>query len=261
MLIYERTRQIELSVYQRSDIVLTVTDDDKLALAEEGITSTLRIIPNVHALSPGRISTNRETLVFVGGFSHDPNVDAMMYFVKEVLPRIASVVRNIKLVIVGNKPPQEILALQSENVAVTGYVPSTTPYLHASYISVAPLRYGAGMKGKIGEAMAHGIPVVTTSVGAQGMNLTALDNIMIADTPEHFASAVVQLLGDDALYAKIRKNGLQHVDDKYTKARLRPSIASIFSEKHPVNKFTLLDRMYFTGRYFADRCRKLCNRP
>jgi glycosyltransferase involved in cell wall biosynthesis len=105
--------------------------------------------------------------------------------------------------------------LENENIKITGFVPKTSTYLHQSHVSVAPLRYGAGMKGKIGEAMAHGVPVVTTSIGAQGMGLTDRENILIADSPQSFAAAVLELLNDSCMYKKIRKNAIQIIDDNY----------------------------------------------
>jgi glycosyltransferase involved in cell wall biosynthesis len=104
-------------------------------------------------------------MIFVGGFRHEPNIDAVVYFCEEILPRVKNVIPEARFTIVGSYPPVEVKNLNNEYITVTGHVSSTTPYLQESYVSVAPLRYGAGMKGKIGEAMAHGLPVVTTTKG------------------------------------------------------------------------------------------------
>lgn len=254
---YEKTKKDELLMYEKSDLVLTVTPDDRQALVDAGITSAIRIIPNIHVMNPGTISSERKTLVFVGGFTHDPNIDAVTYFVNEVLPRIKSRMKGVRLFIVGNKPPQEILELQSDDIIVTGYVPSTTPYLRKSYISVAPLRYGAGMKGKIGEAMAHGIPVVTTSVGAQGMGLSDSVNIMIADDPDGFAAAVIKLIENEELYSLIRKNGLDYISNNFSIDVLHSIINRVFKESYQIKRFSLIDKLSFFYGYFCERISKL----
>src|SRR5581483_10434832 len=97
----------------------------------------------------------------------------MIYFTSAILPKIVDAVPDVKLRIVGNAPPEEIVRLASQHVEVVGYVPDTKPYLQKSVISVAPLRFGGGMKGKVGEAMSYGLGVVTTSFGAEGFGLTA----------------------------------------------------------------------------------------
>jgi glycosyltransferase involved in cell wall biosynthesis len=122
---------------------------------------------------------------------------------------------------------------------------------------VAPLRYGAGMKGKIGEAMAHGIPVVTTSVGAQGMGLSASLNIMIADEPSEFAAAVIKLMEDDELYSTIRKNGLDYINNNFSIEALRSIIDCIFKERYPIKRFSLFDKISFFSGYFCERIPKL----
>jgi len=216
--VYRATRKRELCVYCKADAVITVTKDDATALLEEAPDITCVVVPNIHDICPGTTARDKNTLIFVGGFSHEPNVDAVLYFCRDILPLVRADKPDVHLTVIGSNPPDEILDLENEAVTVTGYVPETTPYLHRSSVSVAPLRYGAGMKGKIGEAMAHGVPVVTTSVGAQGMGLDDRKNIMIADSPGGFASAVLELLNDSCLHEDIRTNAIQFITDNYTTA-------------------------------------------
>jgi glycosyltransferase involved in cell wall biosynthesis len=115
------------------------------------------------------------------------------------------------LIVVGSNPPDEIRRLQSDFIQVTGFAPSLDPFFRNSYVSIAPLRFGAGMKGKVGEAMSRGLPVVTTSIGAQGMGLVHRHNAMICDSPAEYAASVVELIRNRGLYEDIRKNAIDHI--------------------------------------------------
>jgi len=250
----EEKKRCELAIYKKADIVITVTDDDAEILHNDCPTLVTRIIPNVHTLDLSNNIPDRNTLIFVGGFLHDPNIDAVLYFSNQVLPIIREVIPNIKFTIVGSNPPEEVKRLNNSNINVTGYVPSTTPYLHNNYISVAPLRYGAGMKGKIGEAMAHGRPVVTTSIGAQGMGLKDRVNIMIADSPEEFANSVIELMQNEQLYKTIQLNAVKHLENNYTEEQVAKGLHVIISEvKHlRVKRMSLSEKISFFRKYAKD---------
>lgn len=251
----ERTRRAELEVYAQADLVLTVTSDDGQAVTGACPQVRVRVVPNIHQLVPGEGSVKEHDLVFVGGFQHAPNVDAMLFFCREVLPLIRRRHPGVTLAIVGSNPPEQVLALAEPTVTVTGYVPSTTPYLHGSRVSIAPLRIGAGMKGKVGEAMAHRIPVVTTSVGAQGMGLRDGEHVLIADEPAAFADAVVRLLGDPALAGRLQARAADHLCRHYSPERVGSCMKEILDELEsmPPRKLTLRDTARFLGGWLADR--------
>lgn len=157
----------------------------------------------------GRGFSERRDLIFIGGFQHTPNVDAARYFVLEVFPLVKEKLPDARVYIVGSKPPEEVLALQGPDVVVTGYVENLTPLLHGCRVSIAPLRYGAGIKGKIGTAMAAGLPVVATSIAAEGMSLSNEVELLVADAPADFANAIEKLYTDSVLWKKIQENGLE----------------------------------------------------
>jgi glycosyltransferase involved in cell wall biosynthesis len=232
-------------------MVLTVTDEDGSSLRTENRHINTRTVPNVHRLVARAGSRNTSDLIFVGGFRHDPNIDAVLYFCEEILPRIKNVILEARFTIVGSNPPVEVKNLNNEYITVTGYVPSTTPYLQESHVSVAPLRYGAGMKGKIGEAMAHGLPVVTTSIGAEGMGLIDRENAMIADSPEKFSNAVIELMSDNDLYRKIQHNAMEHIEKHYSPQRVGKTIEHILAELDDSNvrKFSLSHKTSFMFDY------------
>ena len=135
-------------------------------------------------------------LVFVGSMDWLPNVDGVLYFVREILPFIRRQRPGATLAIVGRTPPPQIARLAAEDPAiqVTGTVPDIRPYLWGSAVSIVPLRIGGGTRLKIYEAMAAGIPVVSTTIGAEGLSVNPPRDIRLADTPQHFAAHCLELL-------------------------------------------------------------------
>ena len=155
---------------------------------------------------------DRRDIVFVGGYHHPPNVDAVKFMVGSIMPLLRRRLAYIKFYIVGSNPPDDINRLASEDVIITGYVEDLNSLLDKVRVSVAPLRYGAGIKGKIGTAMAGGLPVVATSLATEGMSLATGENILVADGAEAFADAVVRLYEDETLWNQLSKAGLVFAD-------------------------------------------------
>lgn len=254
----ERTKRLELESYRRADMVVAVTDEDAAVLTSDVPGLRVRIIPNIHSLHLSDKIPEKNRLVFVGGFSHAPNIDAVLHFCNEIMPLIREEVHGIKVDIVGSNPTSEVYALTSEHINVTGHVPSITPYLHNSYISIAPLRYGAGMKGKIGEAMAHGRPVVTTPIGAQGMGLKHRENILISDSPAGFAECVMELIENEELYKKIQRNGIKYIEENYTIEQVRKHVNRIVEELESLRpgRLSFRENVNFFLTYAKERMRK-----
>lgn len=213
------TRRRELAVYGKADQVLVVTDADAAVLKAALPAANIGVLPNVHPVPTQPVPFDqRRDLLFVGGFQHHPNVDAMLYFVREVWPGIANRLPDAKLFVVGDRPPREIQQLAGGRIVVTGFVPSVEPYLNQCRVSIAPLRYGAGMKGKIGEALAAGLPVVSSSIGLEGMGLGDGRQALVADTPQAFADAVVRLYQDPALWQRLSESGREFIRSRYSPA-------------------------------------------
>jgi glycosyltransferase involved in cell wall biosynthesis len=167
-------------------------------------------------------------LVFVGSMDWLPNIDGITWFVREVLPLIRARKPECSLAIVGRTPPPKIAALagQLPNVIVTGTVPDVRPYFWGSSISIVPLRIGGGTRLKIYEAMAAKVPVVSTAVGAEGLQVNPPHDIRVADTPEDFASQCVELLESAALRAEMARNAWEMVTANFSWAH----VAECFSE-------------------------------
>ena len=159
-----------------------------------------------------RTFKERRDILFIGGFQHAPNIDAVHFFAKEIMPILRKKIPGIRFLVVGSKPPLDILNLSSEDVRVLGYMEDLDVALNSARVSVAPLRYGAGIKGKVGTAMAAGLPVVGTSIAAEGMLLSNDENILLADTPEEFANKVCALYSDEDLWRKISSNSVSFAE-------------------------------------------------
>ena len=171
------------------------------------------VIPTIHAAVediPG--FDNRNGILFVGGFQHDPNVDAAKFLVREILPRVESKIGSVPVTIVGSRPTQEIHDLQSDSVSVLGWVEDLHPVYASHRFVVAPLRYGAGVKGKIGEALCNGVPVVTTPVGIEGYEVRAGHDILIGETADELADLIAQAYNDRDTWVTLSANGARAVE-------------------------------------------------
>ena len=213
-----RVRRSELTTYAKADLVIAISEQEKNLLKKSVPSLAVEVVPLMQAVPPlaNARGDGSTTLLFIANFHHEPNVDAIIYFGKEIFPLIEREVPAIRLLIVGSAPPAGVRNLARHNVDVLGFVPDLAPLFEASAISIAPLRYGGGLKGKICEAMANGLPVVSTSVGTEGFDLTPGENVLVADTAASFASAVVKLVEDAELYDKIRTQGWAFVNERFS---------------------------------------------
>ena len=250
-----KIKENEIKIYEMADMVITVTDEEAYLLREESKKLRIRTIPNIHELQIQNGSSDKHNLLFVGGFSHEPNIDAVSWFCDEIFPDILNEIPNAKLTVVGSDPPDQILNYRSDSIIILGYVPSLAPIFRENYISIAPLRYGAGMKGKIGEAMAYGLPVVTTHIGAQGMDLVHRVNAMVSDSPSDFSISVIELIKNDTLYNSIRQNATQHVTNISGVESITKIINSIIDEIKNVNinPLPLAHKVKFLTRYMKTK--------
>jgi glycosyltransferase involved in cell wall biosynthesis len=149
------------------------------------------------------------------------------WFVREVMPLLRKELIDIRFHVIGSKVPDAIRALADEHVLVHGFVEDITSYMDGSRISVAPLRYGAGVKGKINTAMSYGLPVVATTLGVEGMHVRAGDDVLVADEPAAFAAAIVRLYRDEALWNRLSANGLANVEAHFSFAAARTAVQRI----------------------------------
>ncbi len=171
------------------------------------------------------------TLLFVGTMGYPPNIDAVLYFCDSIMPIIQRRIPDIKLIVVGHEPASGIRRLSDRgNVVVTGYVPDVIPYYQQSQITIVPLRGGGGTRLKILESMALGRPVVSTTIGCEGLNVTDKENIMIADTPTEFAERVIQLLTDRKLRERISRSARHLVETRYDWVAISRKLMKVYDD-------------------------------
>ena len=200
---------------------------------------------------PGTRKTfsERNNIVFIGGFQHPPNIDAVRYFVSEVMPLLRQTLPNVCFYAVGSNPPDEIKNLAADDVIITGFIEDLNSFLDNMRVSVAPLRYGAGIKGKIGTAMAVGLPVVATSLAAEGMALKNGENIRIADDPESFAKVIAEVYKNESLWKKISRSGLEFAENVWGAKAIYRKMSGIFRDleintetnKYPLSLYSKFD--------------------
>lgn len=248
-----RVKKEELATYKKADLVLAVTSKDKEILKQEDGKLRIAVIPNIHEAAEFTDPKARvpNSLLFVGGFSHLPNVDAVLYFCREVLPLIHGQVPDAQLTVVGSTPPAAISALAGDRIKITGYVADVKPYLKSAFISVAPLRYGAGMKGKIGEAMSFGLPVVTTKVGMEGFGLTPGENVLVGNTAQELSEVVIALCRDRALYDKISRGGWLFMKEHFSEPLIAERLYRIFDNPNQY-KTKKMSRGLTLVHYFSE---------
>jgi glycosyltransferase involved in cell wall biosynthesis len=225
---WRELQRIELAAARDADATVVVTAEEKTALQELGVRD-VTVIPNVHEVfvAGGRRIDDTTGLLFIGNYNHPPNVDAVQWLCDLVMPLVWKKLPAANLALVGSNPPQAVFALQSERVRVTGYVRDVSTYFRDSRLFVAPLRFGAGMKGKIGQALQYALPVVTTPVGAEGLGLWDGENAAIVDAqPEAFAEAIVSLYGDAERWHRI-SNAAAATLQPFTPEAVRPELLAL----------------------------------
>jgi len=180
----------------------------KLSIIENGVDCA-----NLRPLPP---ALNSSQLLFVGVMAYPPNADAVVHFCKSILPLIRRAIPEVRLTVVGHAPPMEVQTLASSGeVSVTGFVNDPIPYYAGASVCVVPLRAGGGTRLKILEAMALGRPVVTTSIGCEGLDVTDGEHLLIGDTAADFAQQVVRLLSEQELRNRIVVAARSLVEKRY----------------------------------------------
>lgn len=215
---YEKFYDEELRVCRKQDAIFTTSERDKQLFDEDVAEVPKFVVPNGVDLGyfhPSDQKPEPHSLVFVGSIGYVPNHDGMKFFLDKILPLIRKQLADIKVYIVGKNPPKEIRQRADENVVVTGFVDDVRPYVWKSSVYVVPLRMGGGTRLKVLEALAMQKPLVTTSIGCEGIDITHGEQALIVDDPEKFSDSVVQLLKDKRLRQKLSSSGYELVREKY----------------------------------------------
>jgi glycosyltransferase involved in cell wall biosynthesis len=229
----ERSRQHELALIAAVDRTWVVSPVERELLASLAPTSQVDVVATIYEVvedSPAREA--RSDMVFVGSFGHAPNADAALWLANDILPRVRERVPGAKLHLVGADPPAQLQALaNSPGLRLHGHVADLDALLDCCLVSVAPLRFGAGVKGKVNQALARGLPVVATSCAAEGMDLQDGREVLIADEAEEFAAAIARLHEDAALWHSLREAGYANTQRLFSpeaaRRALRPWLDSL----------------------------------
>ena len=201
-------KAIEYSAIRKADASIVHSQEELRILVSDLSDSNLYVYPLVLSVPGTAIAfKDRSDIAFVGGYNHPPNIDAVEYFVNDVMPILRKKILGIKFLVIGSNAPPRLLKLAAKDVVIVGFVKDIRNALDKVRVSVAPLRYGAGIKGKVGASMAFGLPVVATKVAAEGMDLVDGVEILIADQPEEIASAIEAIYTNSQLWASLSTNG------------------------------------------------------
>ena len=227
-----RLKKVEFSIFSKADVVLTPSGVEETILSGEFPNKKVEVIPAYFydtRLPDTKIPPfeARKDIIYLGGFNHTPNIDAVLWFVSEVFHHIVSKLHNIRFIIVGNDPPQNIRELANKQIIVTGHVKDLKPYFDRARISVSPLRYGAGLKGKMVVSMSYGVPMVTTTIGNEGLGLIDGEQALIADDPQDFAKKVIELYTNKALWEKLSKRYVDIVNTRFSEEMAQQKILGI----------------------------------
>lgn len=226
-------RRWEPTYAQCFDRCIALSNADRSLLLEANPNLKIDIVPNgtdTQFHQPLALPKNLSSLLFVGSMSYTANVDAVIYFCQDILPLIREKVNHVDVWIVGKDPLPEVKRLNGNGIRVTGRVEDVVPYYQQSTISVVPLRAGSGTRLKILEAMALGRPVVSTSLGCEGLDVEDGKHLLIADTPEQFAESTARLLNDQDLYQQVRSNARELVENYYDWDVIARKLVDIYRE-------------------------------
>ncbi len=213
----------EARVCGEFDRVVTVTEPDRQALRAlyapgepPGLKDVIPICIDPAATPPRAHPADEPGILFLGGMHWPPNSDGILWFCREALPRVRAACPDAAVQAVGRQPPAALAALpEAAAIHAPGYVDDTEPYWAQARVFVVPLRAGGGMRVKILEAWARGVPVVSTTIGAEGLDYADGENLLLADTPEAFAQAVSRVLRDEALRRRLAEAGRRTAEARY----------------------------------------------
>ncbi|MGD2156871.1 MAG: glycosyltransferase family 4 protein [Anaerolineales bacterium] len=244
----QRVKRYEGLVVRQFDHILAVTEVDRRALStaaalsfkdskpEQPAISVIPIAVDTTQLQPVTRQPGSANILTLGTLHYPPNVDGIRWFIQEVYPLIKRQLPEATLTIIGKNPPKDFLERASQkpqSIHVTGYVPNLIPYLEQAAVMVVPVRAGGGMRVRILEAFAQGMPTVTTTVGLEGIDAQPGEEILVADTPSDFASAVVQILQDESLQTLLATKGRHLAEERYDWQVVLQEMDMIYNQIEP----------------------------
>jgi polysaccharide biosynthesis protein PslH len=242
-----RVKAYEGMLLKEFDHTLAVTEIDNQALRQalagkkellKSIEDKITVVPiavNTAQLQPVQRQPASKNILTLGTLHYPPNADGIRWFFNEVFPLVREKVPDATLTIIGKKPPQDFLQAAAQNpdvIQVTGYVPELEPYMEKAAIMVVPVRAGGGMRVRILEAFSRAMPVVTTTIGLEGIDAIADRDVMVKDTEKDFADAVIQLLRNEEIQSRLAVNGRQFVEEHYDWQVVLGKMENVYQQIH-----------------------------
>lgn len=223
----------EMAAWQRFDGVVLTSDRDAGVLAQTSAKVRTAVIPNgvdVEQFRPSAVASEPDRLLFFGANNYFPNHDALLYFIDEILPKVVERRPNVKLSIVGPGVQPAVLERQGPNVEVVGFVDDLMSHLERASAVVVPLRIGGGTRLKIVEAMAKSKAIVSTRIGAEGIDLSHERDVLLADAPNDFAAQIVRVLSEPQLARQLGENARKVAEDRYAWAAIVQRLEKFYGE-------------------------------
>ncbi len=236
-----RVRRYEGRIVAGFECTTAVTEQDRQALIEAASFSgaaadpPIEVIPisvDTGALQPVRRRPGSKEVLALGSLHYPPNADGIRWFARHVFPLILAAMPQARLTIVGKGPPADLrkmAARPERRLRVTGYVPDLEPYLQQAALVVVPVRAGGGMRVRILEAFARALPVVTTTIGLEGIEAETERHVLVADTPADFARAVLRVMTEPALSERLARQGRRLAEQRYDCQVVLPQIEAVYA--------------------------------
>ncbi len=226
-----KTRAQELDVARRCDLTLVVSEYEVGFLAEDAPELEVAVLSNIHQVYGRRREYGqRRDLMFVGGFQHPPNIDAVKWFVSDILPLVRTELPDVVFHVIGSKATPEVKKLgKVDGVEFHGFVKDIEPFLDGCRLAVAPLRYGAGVKGKVNMSMSYGQPVVASPAAVEGMHVSIGEDVLVGQSSREFADAIIRAYQDETLWTTLSDGGLQNVESHFSFNAARRALEGIVS--------------------------------
>jgi GT2 family glycosyltransferase len=224
----EASRRSELALIEQCDVSFVVSPEEQALLQRLAPHARVELLSNIH-LVHGRQHpyAGRQDLVFIGGYGHPPNADAIHWIADKLVPPLHAAFPDMRVHILGDLPEAARTSLQRPGMEIHGRVENLDSWLDHCLASLAPLRFGAGVKGKINMAMSFGLPVIATDIAIEGMQLRHDENVLVANQPADMIEAIRRLASDESLWLRLSDAGLENVRQHFSPAAARETLRKV----------------------------------
>jgi polysaccharide biosynthesis protein PslH len=229
---YLKVRRAERAAWRRADGCLLTSHRQEAVVRHVAPSTPTAVIPNgvdLEYFSPGSATPDRDSILFTGLLTYRPNLDAVRFFTREVLPLIVSARPATTLTVVGYASPDVLATIAGPHVLATGWVPDVRPYLSAAAAVVVPVRMGSGTRLKVLDGLAAGKPVVSTTLGCEGIDVRDGEHVLLGDEPRSFADHVLAVLQDESLSSGLGRRGRRLVEAKYSWSAVGAELVAFYS--------------------------------